>query len=78
MYALIHYVDNINFRRSLFGAAPLDLYADYAEVSHQIEVLGSPEILSGDGHYTIEETTQNTNVWLDAMSQLKEIEKELA
>ena len=78
MTALIRYLDSINHRRSLFGRRRvLDLYDDYAEVRIEIEALGSPEILSGDGEYTREETEARTNEWIDAMLALDEIEKEL-
>ena len=77
MKELTQYIDQINFKRSLFGASPLDIYSDYVEVSEQIELLGSPEILSMDVELSREEVEQRTNMWLDAMAQLKEIEQEL-
>lgn len=77
MQALTNYLDQINYRRSLFGKAPLDLYADYVEVRTQVEALGSPEILSGDGEYPLEESRRRTDEWLDAMQELKDIGKEL-
>lgn len=77
MKALVRYMDEINHRRSLFGKAPFDLYADYAEVRAEIEALGSPEILSHDGEYTRAETESRTNEWLDAIRELDSIEAEL-
>jgi len=77
MKALTSYLDFINLKRSLFGEDPLDLYNDFAEVSRTIEILGSPEVLSGNGEYGRAETERRTNNWIDAMYELEEIEKEL-
>lgn len=77
MKALNSYLDFINLRRSLFGQDPLDLYNDYAEIRAKIENLGSPEILSGNGEYPLEESRRRTDNWLDAMAELDSIEKEL-
>jgi hypothetical protein len=77
MKALISYLDFINLRRSLFGQDPLDLYNDYAEVRRTVENLGSPELLSGNGEYPLEESRRRTDNWLDAMAELDNIEKEL-
>ena len=76
--ALTNYMNQINFKRSLFGEAPLDPYTDFAEVYTQIDSLGSPEILSMDGELSIDEVAERTNMWIDAIYQLKEIEKEIA
>jgi len=76
--ALANYIDRINIRRSLFGGRPpLDVYDDYVELRTEIEALGSPEILAGDGEYTREETQRRTDEWIDAMVELDNIEKEL-
>lgn len=77
MKALIHYIDQINAHLAVFGRTPLDLYADYVEVRHAVEVLGSPKILSKAGTLSREETEARTNKWLDAMSELDRIEAEL-
>ena len=77
MKALVRYMDEINYRRSLFGKAPLDPYADYAEVRIEVEALGDPALLSGDGEYTRAETQRRTDEWLDAMQELNHIEAEL-
>lgn len=74
--ALTSYLDEINFKRSLFGQEPLDVYNDFDYVSETIENLGSPEILSADGEYSRAEIKRRTNKWIDAMNQLKEIKKE--
>lgn len=77
MKALTRYTDHINLRRAMLGRAPLDVYNDYVELRAEIEALGSPEILSGDGEYSVEETRQRTNDWIDAMLELDKIEQEL-
>jgi len=78
MTALTRYMDFINFRRSfVFGQPPLDVYADYVEVRQEVEAMGTPEILSGDGEYSIDVTAHRTNEWLDAITELNEIEQEL-
>lgn len=77
MTALTRYLDEINLRRSLFGRAPLDPYADYWEVRIEVEALGSPEILAGDGEYSRAETQRRTDEWIDAMLALDEIGEEL-
>jgi len=75
--ALTHYIDHINLRRAMLGRAPLDAYADYAELRAEIEALGSPEILAGDGEYTRKETEDRTNDWIDAIQELNRIEAEV-
>jgi len=75
--ALVNYVDFINYRRSLFGHEPWDVYDNYAELREEIDVLGDPEILSGDGEYSRAETQRRTDDWLDAMAELDRIGQEL-
>lgn len=77
MNALDIYLDQINARRALFGLGPLDPYADYVELRTEVEALGSPEILSGDGEYPLEESRRRTDEWLDAMDKLVRIGEEL-
>ena len=77
MTALTRYTDHINLRRAMLGRAPLDVYSDYVELRMEIEALGSPEILAGDGEYSRAETEARTNDWIDAMRELDRIEQEL-
>ena len=77
MKALTRYMDYINLRRVMLGRAPLNLYNDYVELRAEIEAMGSPEILGGDGEYSVEETRQRTNDWIDAMLELDRIGEEL-
>ena len=77
MKALTRYMDHINLRRAMLGRTPLDVYADYVELRAEIEALGSPEILGGDGEYSRAETQQRTDNWIDAMRELDKIEQEL-
>jgi len=76
--ALSSYIDQVNYRRSLFGSAPLDVYYDHVELREVIYSLGDPAILSGDGEYTREETERRTNEWIDAITELDWIGVELA
>jgi len=78
MKELTQYIDQINFKRSLFGKAPVELTNDIVEIRETIEGEGQPAQLSGDGEYSIDETARRTNFWLDAITQLNEYEKELA
>jgi hypothetical protein len=77
MKALTRYMDHINLRRAMLGRAPLDVYSDYVELRMEIEALGSPEILSGDGEYPLAESRRRTDEWIDAMRELDRIEQEL-
>jgi hypothetical protein len=77
MKALNSYLIEINYHRGRLGLGILDLYNDYAGVREIVEEMGSPEILSGNGEYPLEETRRRTDNWLDAMAELDNIEKEL-
>jgi len=77
MKALVQHIDRINLKRSLFGADPLDLTHDIVEIREALEAMGDPAALSADGEYSRAETERRTNEWIDAITQLKEYEKEL-
>lgn len=67
---LAAYIDRINVQRALFGRAPLDVFDDYVELKGELDLLGSPEILAGDGEYSREEVERRTQEWNDAVTEL--------
>jgi len=71
--ALATYLDEINFKRSLFGEGPLDIYEDYNYLSDRLYSLGSPEILSKDGELSIEEHQARFDFWMEAVEELSQL-----
>ena len=68
--ALVGYIDYINHKRSIFGRSPLDVFDDYAELQEELNILGSPEALAGDGEYSSEEVRRRTEEWNEAVTEL--------
>ena len=68
--ALAGYIDHINLRRAMLGRPTLDVFDDYAEIQEELNILGSPEVLAGDGEYSSEEVRRRTEEWNDASTEL--------
>ena len=74
--ALNIYMEQINSKRAIFGKEPLDLHADFDDIYVEVDALGSPEILSGDGELPIDMVEARTQLWNEAMDALDKIERD--